>query len=152
MVAYAPQETMLFEGTLRENLLLGRDEFDPPDEMEIETWLRRLGLETLLQRPEGLDSDLQLSLDCFSGGEIRRLGLIRAWLMDRPIEVLDEPTANLDENSAHIVRTILRERASERTVLIACHDKKLASLCDKVYNISEILGPTMTSHPMKNST
>ncbi|MCT0231179.1 ABC transporter ATP-binding protein/permease [Synechococcus sp. CS-1324] len=152
LVSYAPQETLLFEGTLRENLLLGLDQLKPPATKEIETWLERLGLESLLQRPEGLDCDLQLSLDCFSGGEIRRLGLIRAWLMDRPIEVLDEPTASLDEGSADVVRTILRERASERTVLIACHDKELAALCDKVYNISEFFGHSIANHPMNVST
>ena len=137
LVAYAPQDTVLFEGTLRENLLLGRGGVHTSGGMEIEAWLRRLGLEDLLERPEGLDTALQLSLDCFSGGEIRRLGLIRAWLMDRPIEVLDEPTANLDEGSAEIVRAILEERARERTILIACHDQKLAALCDKVYSVSE---------------
>jgi ABC-type multidrug transport system fused ATPase/permease subunit len=145
LVAYAPQETVLFEGTLRDNLLMGRGGLNPAGGMEIESWLRRLELEALLDRPEGLDADLQLSLDCFSGGEIRRLGLIRAWLMDRPIEVFDEPTANLDEKSAHIVRTILRERAKERTILIACHDLKLASLCDKVYQFGDSPGQLTAS-------
>jgi len=133
LVAYAPQDTLLFEGTLRDNLLLGQNRPNGGGGAEIEDWLRRLGLEDLLNRPEGLDSDLQLSLDCFSGGEIRRLGLIRAWLMDRPIEVLDEPTANLDEHSAQRVRTILRERAKERTILVSCHDLKLADHCHTVY-------------------
>ena len=65
--------------------------------------------------------------------------------MDRPIEVLDEPTANLDESSAHKVRTILRERSKDRTILIACHDVKLASLCDKVYHLSKSSGPLIAS-------
>ena len=54
-LAYAPQETVLFEGTLRDNLLLGRDGCD---DGEILTWFVALGLEALLERPGGLDLSL----------------------------------------------------------------------------------------------
>ena len=49
----------------------------------IETWLR-LGLTHLLERPDGLDAPLALAQDPFSGGEIHRLGLLRAWLRTSP--------------------------------------------------------------------
>ena len=96
LIAYAPQNAVLFEASLRDNLLLGADHHQD----DIETWLQRLGLAHLLKRPGGLDAPLALAQDPFSGGEIHRLGLLRAWLRDKPFEVLDEPTAFLDARAA----------------------------------------------------
>ena len=51
----------------------------------------------ILRNKNILNKELNLSVDCFSGGEIQRLGLIRTWLRDKPIELLDEPTSMLDK-------------------------------------------------------
>ncbi|WP_244276134.1 ATP-binding cassette domain-containing protein [Synechococcus sp. N19] len=100
LIAYAPQNAVLFEANLRENLLLGANRHQD----DIETWLQLLGLAHLLQRQGGLDAPLALAQDPFSGGEIHRFGLLRAWLRDKPMEVLDEPTAFLDAKAAEQVR------------------------------------------------
>jgi ABC-type transport system involved in cytochrome bd biosynthesis fused ATPase/permease subunit len=131
LMAYAPQEAVLFEASLRHNLLL--DQRQPT--AVIERWLDRLGLTHLRQRPGGLDDPLPLVLDHFSGGEIHRLGLLRAWLRNRPVEVLDEPTAFLDLGSAERVREILRERARERLVLVSTHDAEVIRQADRVVRL-----------------
>ena len=105
LIAYAPQNAVLFEASLRENLLLGAE----CPQQDIAAWLQRLGLAHLLERPGGLDAALALAQDPFSGGEIHRLGLLRAWLRDKPMEVLDEPTAFLDATAAAQVRTVIQE-------------------------------------------
>jgi len=71
----------------------------------------------------------------FSGGEMHRLGLVRAWLRNRPIEVLDEPTAFLDAESAERVRAILIERSRERLVLISSHDHALITQADQLVRL-----------------
>lgn len=131
LLAYAPQEAVLFEASLRHNLLL--DQRQPT--AVIEHWLDRLGLSHLRQRPGGIDDPLPLALDHFSGGEIHRLGLLRAWLRDRPVEVLDEPTAFLDDASAERVRGIVLERSRERLVLVSTHDRELIRLADRVVRL-----------------
>jgi ABC-type transport system involved in cytochrome bd biosynthesis fused ATPase/permease subunit len=131
LVAYAPQDPVLFEGSLRDNLLLQRSGSGQWTDGALTVWLERLDLVHLLARPEGLDGQLHLSLDCFSGGEIRRLVLLRTWLIDRPVEVLDEPTASLDPGSAALVRQIIRERSRERLVLVASHDTELLAIADR---------------------
>ena len=131
LLAYAPQDAVLFEATLRHNLLLGRR----PSSAPVEPWLERVGLAHLLQRPGGIDDPLPLALDQFSGGEIHRLGLVRAWLRDRPVEVFDEPTAFLDAESAQRVRAILKERSRERLVLVSTHDPALIQLADRVITL-----------------
>ena len=128
LIAYAPQNAVLFEASLRENLLLGA----ACPQNAIETWLQQLGLTHLLQRPGGLDAPLALAQDPFSGGEIHRLGLIRAWLRDKPVEVLDEPTAFLDAKAAAQVRAVIRERARQRLILISSHDPELLDQADRV--------------------
>ncbi len=131
LLAYSPQEAVLFETSLRNNLLL--DQQAPS--LQIEAWLEHLGLAHLSQRAGGLDDPLPLALDHFSGGEMHRLGLLRAWLRDRPVEVLDEPTAFLDAESAQQVRAIIAERAQQRLVLVCTHDKELIQQADKVIRL-----------------
>jgi len=131
LLAYAPQESVLFEASLRHNLLLTNQQ---PTEV-IEAWLERLGLAHLLERAGGLDDPLPLALDHYSGGEIHRLGLLRAWLRDRPVEVLDEPTAFLDGDSARRVRRILLERSRQRLVLVSTHDADLIGQADRVLRL-----------------
>ena len=128
LIAYAPQNAVLFEASLRDNLLLGAEQ---PQQI-IEVWLQRLGLTHLLERPGGLDAPLALAQDPFSGGEIHRLGLLRAWLRDQPLEVLDEPTAFLDATIAEKVRAVIQERAQQRLMLISSHDPELLALADQV--------------------
>ena len=132
LVAYAPQDPVLFEGSLRDNLLLQRSGSGQWTDGALKVWLERLDLVHLLERAEGLDGRLNLSLDCFSGGEIRRLVLLRTWLIDRPVEVLDEPTASLDPGSATLVRQIIQERCRDRLVLVASHDSELLAAADRM--------------------
>ena len=131
LLAYAPQDAVLFEATLRHNMLLGRS----PSSASVEPWLERVGLAHLLQRTGGIDDPLPLALDQFSGGEIHRLGLVRAWLRDRPVEVFDEPTAFLDAESAQRVRAILKERSRERLVLVSTYDPALIQLAERVITL-----------------
>jgi ABC-type multidrug transport system fused ATPase/permease subunit len=131
LLAYAPQEAVLFEATLRHNLLLDQQ---LSNEL-IHSWMERVGLSYLLQRPGGLDDPLPLALDHYSGGEIHRLGLLRAWMRNRPVEVLDEPTAFLDAESAERVRRILLERSRERLVLVSTHDPDLINQADRIVQL-----------------
>ena len=139
LVAYAPQNAVLFEASLRDNLLLGADR----PQQAIETWLQRLGLTHLLERPGGLDAPLALAQDPFSGGEIHRLGLMRAWLRDKPVDVLDEPTAFLDARAAEQVRSVIAERAQQRLIMISSHDPQLLAQADQVI----VVNPPHASPP-----
>ena len=142
LIAYAPQDAVLLETSLRDNLLLGREE----PEGSIETWLHRLSLGHLLQRPGGLDAPMHLAQDPFSGGEIHRLGLLRAWLRDLPVDVLDEPTAFLDATAADQVRSVIRERVGERLVLVSTHDPELINQADQVIRLEPQAGAVVFRH------
>ena len=147
LIAYAPQNAVLFEASLRDNLLLGANRHQD----DIETWLQRLGLAHLLQRHGGLDTPLALAQDPFSGGEIHRLGLLRAWLRDKPIEVLDEPTAFLDAKAAEQVRSVIRERAERRLMLISSHDPELLAQADQVITVQPSPASLPATAPAQNA-
>ena len=131
LMAYAPQNAVLFEASLRDNLLLGGQS----DDTSLRLWLERLGLGHLLDRDGGLDTPMALAQDPFSGGEIHRLGLLRAWLREKPVEVLDEPTAFLDASAAAQVRRVIHERAQERLILVSSHDPDLLAQADHVITL-----------------
>lgn len=115
LMACAPQHAALFEASLRDNLLLGRE---LPD-ATIEAWLQRLGLGHLLDRPDGLEAPMALAQSPFSGGEIHRLGLLRAWLRERPVEVI-------------------QERSRQRLVLVSSHDPDLLNVADVVIDLGRV--------------
>ena len=130
-LAYSPQNSTLFEASLQHNLILNSD----VDADKIKPWFERLGLDDLLERPEGLDHPLSLASEPFSGGEIHRLGLLRAWLRACPIEVLDEPTAFLDETSAEVIRQIIYERKQHHLVVVSTHDPQLILMADQLIRL-----------------
>ena len=67
-----------------------------------------------------------------SGGQRRRVALARAFLLDRPIVILDEPTAHLDLRTAGEVREAIVRHCRGRTALLVTHDRELAALADQV--------------------
>lgn len=133
-ISYAPQNAVLFESSLRHNLFVGSIVSEEKID-KLYFWMYKLRLNHLLDREKGLDTPLKLAENPFSGGEIQRLGLLRAWLRDQPIEVLDEPTAFLDKDTAEIVRAIISERVKQKVVLVSTHDPFLINQASEIITL-----------------
>ncbi|OPA80812.1 hypothetical protein BVG16_00185 [Paenibacillus selenitireducens] len=117
--AFVPQETHLYTGTIRDNLLSG-DHL--ADDAAIHTALRRANAyEFVMELPQGLDTDIGEHGSRLSGGQRQRLSIARAILKDSPILLLDEATAALDNESEKIVQDALRRLMSEKTTLVIAH-------------------------------
>ena len=72
-----------------------------------------------------------------SGGEMRRLAIARALVMDPEILLADEPTGDLDDQNTQRVLSLLRAKANEgKAVLLVTHEKEAAAYCDQVYQMS----------------
>ena len=128
-IAWVPQHTHVFEGTVRENLLLAEERADA---RTLERAAVESGLATVLARlPNGWDTPLGERGLGLSGGELQRLALARALLRTRArVWLLDEPTAHLDAEGARSVETLIRAAAASRTVLLAVHRLSAARSAD----------------------
>ena len=134
-VAYMPQDTYLFEGTLRHNLLVARP---GASDDELQEALAAAALTSLVERlPQGLETLVSGAGKDLSDGERQRIGLARAFLSGAPLMLLDEPTSNLDAlNEAAILRALCIN-AQGRTVVIVSHRKAVAAIVDKLLVVED---------------
>ena len=132
--AFMTQETHLFVGTLRENLLVARA--DATDE-ELMRACEAASLTALVARlPQGLDTPVAELGDSLSGGERQRLGLARVFLSDAPFVLLDEPTSALDAlNEAAVMRAVTRLREAGKTVVLVSHRASTVAFADRFYSV-----------------
>ncbi|WP_326744693.1 thiol reductant ABC exporter subunit CydD [Streptomyces sp. NBC_00121] len=129
-IAWVPQRPQLFAGTIAENVRLARPD---ADDSAVTAALRDAGAyDFVAELPDGAQTLLGEDGAGLSAGQRQRLALARAFLADRPLLLLDEPTASLDgETEAGIVEAV-RRLAAGRTVLLVVHRPALLSVADRV--------------------
>jgi len=118
-IAFVPQSPVLFNGTIRDNILLARPEAS--DEDVIEAARQAHAEEFILSLPDGYDSLVGENAVRLSGGQRQRLALARAFLKNAPILILDEATSALDSESEEKIQQALSSLSRNRTVLIIAH-------------------------------
>ena len=129
------QDCVLFEGSIRENIALGRP--DATDEEIIEAARKASIHDTIAGLPDGYDSHVREQGKNFSGGQRQRLAIARALLHDAPILILDEPTANLDVEAEGEVMRALDTLVAGRTVLTISHRLSTLGNVDEIIVLSE---------------
>jgi ATP-binding cassette subfamily C protein CydD len=134
-VAWVSQQTTLFPGTLRDNLLLAA-----PGASADALWqaCRDAHADEFISRlPRGLDTRIEEGGAGLSGGQIQRIALARAFLKDAPVLLLDEPTANLDRDSERLVVAALGVLSRGRTVVTLTHRHDTAQGADRVLRLEQ---------------
>lgn len=130
-VGYLAQDYRLVNGTLRENLLLGLS--NPGDDAVMDI-AGKSGLKSLITaHPRGLDLPIQEGGRGLSGGQRTLVGLTRLLIARPPILLLDEPTANLDDQvEALALGAVGTQLGSDRTLVVVTHKLRLLSLVQRV--------------------
>lgn len=133
MESFVTQETHLFHDSIRSNLRIAK--LDATDE-EIVAACRKASVhDFIMTLPQGYDTPVGELGDTLSGGERQRLGLVRAFLHNAPLMLLDEPTSNLDSlNEAIILKSLHAERAG-KTVVLVSHRASTMRIADTVYTV-----------------
>jgi ABC-type multidrug transport system fused ATPase/permease subunit len=125
-IGFVLQDTMLFPGTIRDNISYGRPEATDED---IVAAAKVANADEFISRmPLGYDAVVGEHGDTLSGGQRQRIAIARAVIRNSPILVLDEPTAALDTESEHLVIEALRRLMKGRTVIMIAH--RLSTLVD----------------------
>lgn len=118
-IAIVFQDNFLFEGTIRDNILLGKLD---ATEAELHNAIKNSYLEDFINSLEnGLDTQIGERGVLLSGGQKQRIGIARAFLKNAPILILDEATSALDNQAEHIVQQAIDNLMKERTVFVIAH-------------------------------
>jgi ABC-type multidrug transport system fused ATPase/permease subunit len=120
-LSYVPQEVVIIQGTLRDNILLGYEKSEKYD-AQILKCIERANLSDLLASlPQGLDSEVGDSGFQLSGGQKQRLGIARALFTNPSFLVLDEATSALDSQSEREISNSIRNLRDYSTIIIIAH-------------------------------
>ena len=133
-VALVFQRTVLFDGTIEDNVRMGR-----PDatDAEVATALEQSGVsEFAAELPNGVGTSVGEIGDSLSGGQRQRVALARALLRDARVLIFDEPTTGLDPSAVAKLRDQVLPSLSDRTVLLVTHDRRLALTADRAIVLS----------------
>jgi ATP-binding cassette subfamily B protein len=134
-IVVIPQEGFLFDGSVRDNLLIARP--NATEDMLLGA-LNNLGLrERFESLPEGLDTQVRERGSRLSAGERQLVALSRAALVDPAVLVLDEATSNLDPGTEMLIEAALEKLMAGRSVIVVAHRLSTVQRADKIAVVSD---------------
>ena len=129
-IAVVPQNTILFSGTLRDNITYGLDDVD---DAEVERIVREIGLDDVVDAlPNGLDTQLGEHGGTLSGGQRQRIAIARALIRHPRIIVFDEATSALDSVSEKKVQEAIEKMMGQCTTFLVAHRLSTIRNADRI--------------------
>lgn len=135
IIAYVPQEPLLFHRSLRENIAYGK--LDASDKEIYDASKRANALDFISELPEKLDTIVGERGIKLSGGQRQRIAIARAILKNAPILVLDEATSALDSESEKLIQASLDELMKDRTSIVIAHRLSTIAKLDRIIVLSK---------------
>ncbi|KAI9677521.1 MAG: GTPase-activating protein [Caeruleum heppii] len=132
-LALVSQEPTLYQGSIRENVLLGADRDDVPEEEIIQACKDANIYEFIMSLPDGFSTIVGSKGSMLSGGQKQRVAIARALLRDPRILLLDEATSALDSESEKVVQAALDAAARGRTTIAVAHRLSTIQKADMIY-------------------
>lgn len=135
LVALVSQDTILFNGTIRENIRLGRMTATEEEMDEAVSWANLQPM--LAELPEGLDTVIGSRGIALSGGQRQRVAIARALLKNAPFIILDEATSALDNESEALVQNAMERVMRGKTVIVIAHRLSTIRNADRILVIDK---------------
>lgn len=132
-IGYIPQHIYLTDGTIRENVVFGRE----LDDTKVENVLKRANIFDFLLTKQGLDTRVGEGGIMLSGGQKQRVAIARALYGDPEIIVLDEATSALDEEAEQKIMDELYDLSRDKTLLIVAHRLSTIEKCDHIFKVGK---------------
>lgn len=134
-IAVLEQDTFLFDGTIGENIALGKPE---ASQKEIEDAARRAGIHDFISTlPHGYETQMGQMGARLSGGERQRVGIARTMLLDPDVIVMDEPTSSLDVLHEKELLKTLKEECKDKMILIVSHRPSTLTGCTRIVRLEK---------------
>lgn len=134
-IAYVPQEPYLFNGSIEENIRMGR--FNATEEEIIKAAKQANAHEFIIHLSEGYQTKVGERGNNLSGGQRQRIAIARAILKDSPIILMDEATSALDNESEQLVNDALKNLQGQKTIVMIAHRPSTIQLADRVCCMKE---------------
>lgn len=135
-IALVPQESVLFEGSIKFNLGLGARPGQEVTQEEIEEACRLANIhDVIMALPEGYDTLCGPNGNRFSGGQKQRLSIARALVRKPKLLILDEPTSALDAESEKLLQDGLEKASKGITVIAIAHRLRTIRQADRIFLI-----------------
>ncbi len=133
-IAYVPQEPYLFQGSIKENIRVGR--IDATDEEIIEAAKLAYAHDFIEKLEKGYDTEVGERGNRLSGGQRQRIAIARAIIKNAPLILLDEATSALDNESEQLVNEALKGLHGQRTLLMIAHRPSTIALADRTHPLA----------------
>ncbi|KAI9744703.1 MAG: hypothetical protein M1818_001628 [Claussenomyces sp. TS43310] len=134
------QEPALFQGSIRENILLGVDENSVSDEQLYRTCRDAEIHDFIMSLPEGYQTDVGSRGVALSGGQKQRIAIARALIRNPRVLLLDEATSSLDSESEKLVQAAFERAGKGRTMIVVAHRLATVQNADVIFVLGNVEG------------
>ncbi len=131
LIGYVPQDAVLFDMTIRENLLWAKE--DATDDQIRQACGRANAEEFILELPDGYETRVGDRGVALSGGQVQRLALARAMVRSPALLVLDEATSSIDTHSERLIQKAIDRISKQTTVIVIAHRLSTIVNADHIY-------------------